>query len=579
MTRAQIVRRLVGVLRPLAPLMAVSVAARIVNQGLGVAIPGVAAGLVVGYVTRSGVGGLLALLAVMAALKGTFRYVEQFTGHAVAFRLLAELRIDTFRKIVPLAPAGLEEERTGDLVTRVVGDIDRVEPFFAHTIAPLAGAVVVPILAFLGMAIWVDPVVAAVFIPFPALMLLAAPWVSAGRVAKLSARAREQHGETAALFTDAVQGAREVAVFEAGDTMAARVERHSDAGASTRKALARISAVRSGVGDLLAAASVVAVAAIAADRFDAGLIDLASLAAAVVVAWAGTTPVRALEGIVPDLEQAIAAAARIFALSDREPPVSFDSAADTGLSTGSVRFRKVTVEFEGATSPALVEVDADIAENSYVAVVGPSGSGKSTLVELLVRFRDPIGGTVEIGGMDIRQINRSRLRSEVMVVPQRPEIFYGTIAENLLMARPGATEDELWEALDRVELGSWARSLDIRLETIVGELGETLSGGQRQRLALARAFLRDPRILVLDEATSELDRETERLVLDGLRREQGRRTLVVVAHRIESVVDADETLVLDRGRLVERGSHRDLVDSRGVYAGLWRQHLDVLAFE
>ncbi|HUF14682.1 MAG TPA: thiol reductant ABC exporter subunit CydC [Acidimicrobiia bacterium] len=579
MTRAQIVRRLVGVLRPLAPLMAVSVAARIVNQGLGVAIPGVAAGLVVGYVTRSGVGGLLALLAVMAALKGTFRYVEQFTGHAVAFRLLAELRIDTFRKIVPLAPAGLEEERTGDLVTRVVGDIDRVEPFFAHTIAPLAGAVVVPILAFLGMAIWVDPVVAAVFLPFPALMLLAAPWVSAGRVAKLSARAREQLGETAALFTDAVQGAREVAVFEAGDTMAARVERQSDAGASTRKALARISALRSGVGDLLAAAAVVAVAAIAADRFDADVIDLASLAAAVVVAWAGTTPVRALEGIVPDLEQAIAAAARIFALSDREPPVSSDSPADTGPSTGSVRFRKVTVEFEGATSPALVEVDADIAENSYVAVVGPSGSGKSTLVELLVRFRDPIGGTVEIGGMDIRQINRSRLRSEVMVVPQRPEIFYGTIAENLLMARPGATEAELWEALDRVELGSWARSLDNRLETIVGELGETLSGGQRQRLALARAFLRDPRILVLDEATSELDRETERVVLDELRREQGRRTLVVVAHRIESVVDADETLVLDRGVLVERGSHRDLIDSGGVYAGLWRQHLDVLAFE
>ena len=579
MTRAQIVRRLVGVLRPLAPLMAVSVAARIVNQGLGVAIPGVAAGLVVGYVTRSGVGGLLALLAVMAALKGTFRYVEQFTGHAVAFRLLAELRIDTFRKIVPLAPAGLEEERTGDLVTRVVGDIDRVEPFFAHTIAPLAGAVVVPILAFLGMAIWVDPVVAAVFLPFPALMLLAAPWVSAGRVAKLSARAREQLGETAALFTDAVQGAREVAVFEAGDTMAGRVERHSDAGASTRKALARISALRAGVGDLLAAAAVVAVAATAADRFDADVIDLASLAAAVVVAWAGTTPVRALEGIVPDLEQAIAAAARIFALSDREPPVSFDSAADTGPSTGSVRFRKVTVEFEGATSPALVQVDADIAENSYVAVVGPSGSGKSTLVELLVRFRDPIEGTVEIGGMDIRQINRSRLRREVMVVPQRPEIFYGTIAENLLMARPGATEDELWEALDRAELGSWARSLDNRLETIVGELGETLSGGQRQRLALARAFLRDPRILVLDEATSELDRETERVVLDELRREQGRRTLVVVAHRIESVVDADETLVLDRGVLVERGSHRDLVDSRGVYAGLWRQHLDVLAFE
>ncbi len=574
MTQTRVARRLLHLLRPLAPLMAASATSRVINQGLGVAIPTLAAALIVGIGIGSDVRGMVALLAGLAVIKGTFRYVEQFTGHAVAFRLLASLRVDTFRRVVPLAPAGLEDERTGDLVARVIGDVDRVEPFYAHTIAPLVSATVVPIFAAIGLAVWVDPAIAVVFVPFPLMIALGVPWLRARRVAALAARSREENGRAAATLTDAVQGAREVAVFDARQTVIQWIDERSVATTTVREALARIGSTRALLSDLLAGAAVVAVTSIAVARLDAGAIDLMALAAAITVAWVGTAPARAVEEIVPDLEEALAAASRLFDLADREPPVSPPTDDIGDLGDGSVTFDNVVVRFGESASPALHNVDVEIADGAYVAVVGPSGSGKSTLVELLLRFRDPDQGHVEVGGTDIRRVAPARLLSHVTLVPQRPDIFFGTVGDNLRLADPNATDEELWEALDRAALGPWARSLELGLATPIGEQGETLSGGQRQRIAIARGFLRDSRILIFDEATSELDEATEQEVLAALASERGRQTVVVVAHRLETVTDADEILVLDRGNLVERGRHDELVAAGGVYSGLWRRHLD-----
>lgn len=575
MTRVETARRLLALLRPMASLMTVSASARVINQGLGVLIPALAASLVVGLTTS--VGELAGVLAGLALVKGTFRYVEQFTGHAAAFQLLSELRVDTYRNIVPLAPAGLEDERTGDLVTRIIGDIDRVEPFYAHTIAPLASAVLVPLLTAAGLAIWVDPLIAAVFLPFPLLMALAIPWMKANQVAETSTRARELAGETAAVFTDSVQGAREIAIFGARDVAAGRVSTQSRESASTRRSLARVAASRAGLTDLLAGLAVVAVVAVAAGRYQAGLLELSGLAAAVVVAWVGTTPARALEHIVPDMEQALAAAGRLFDLADRQAPVAERVDASSSPQSGLLVFEDVTVRFPGAERPGLEGVNADIFDGAFVAVVGPSGSGKSTLAGLLARFRDPDVGRVLMGGIDLRDMSPSTRRARVAFVPQRPDIFFGTIGDNLRLARRDATEGELWSALDRAALGDWVRSLEQGLATKTGELGETMSGGQRQRLAIARAFLRSADVLVLDEATSELDMTTERLILEEIRRERRAKTTLVVAHRLETIVDADEILVLDSGHLVESGTHARLASSSGVYSRLWQRHIDILA--
>ena len=576
MTRGQIVRRLLDLLRPLAPLMTVSIAARVLNQGLGVAIPAVAASLVVGFGAGSDFGDLLWLLLGLAVAKGVFRYVEQFTGHAVAFRLLAGLRIDTFRVLVPLAPAGLEDDRTGDLMTRVIGDVDRVEPFYAHTIAPLASAVLVPLLAAVGLAIWVDPLVALAFLPFPFLMSLVAPWLGARRVAEIASQARERAGETAAMFADTAQGAREVAVFDARNELVARVERMGAETGSLRNLLSRIGSGRSLAADFLAGVAVVTVTAVAVGRFETGAIGLAPLAAAIVVSWVGTTPARAVEGIAADLDQALASAGRLFDLADRVP-ANVEPTASRLPAGGSLAFRDVTVTFPRFAVDALVNIDLDIEEGSTVAIVGPTGSGKSTLVELLVRFRDPDQGAVEFGGVDLSAIELTRLRSEVTLVPQRPDIFFGTLMDNLRLAKPDAAEPEIREAVERAGLGEWVETLEKGLDTPTGELGEMMSGGQRQRLALARAFLRTPSVLILDEATSELDAVTERRVLNEVDRERGERTTIIVAHRLDTITEADQIFVLDDGRIVERGSHETLVAAGGVYAGLWKRHLDVFA--
>jgi len=574
-SRREVARRLLRLLRPLARLMAVSATARVVNQGLAVAIPALAVALVVSFEPSEDIWTLVGILAVLALVKGTSRYIEQFTGHAVTFRLLSQLRIATYRNIVPLAPAGLEEERSGDLVARVVGDIDRVEPFFAHTIAPLVSAMVVPLLTAAGLALWVDPLVAAAFTPFPVLIVLIAPWLRARRVADLSATARELSGETAACFTDTVQGVREVAVFDGRETVTGWVEELSRRAATVRRALARVSAARSGLGDVLAGAAVVAVTAVTAVLLETNAIGAPGMAGAVVAAWVGIAPARALEDIVPDLEQALAAGARLFQLADREPPVRAVEAPDTVPADGTLHLEGVTLRFESDT-PAIEQIDVDIPSGSFVAIVGPSGSGKSTLVELPLRFRDPDIGKVKVGGVDVARADRTSLLGRVMLVPQRPDIFFGSLADNLLLANPTASENDLWEALDRAALAQWARSLPDGLAATIGELGETLSGGQRQRIAIARAFLRDPEILILDEATSELDADTERKVLGEIARERGQRTILVVAHRLDTIADADEIVVIDRGRIVERGRHDDLVEVGGVYARLWQRHLDFM---
>jgi ATP-binding cassette, subfamily B, bacterial len=218
-----------------------------------------------------------------------------------------------------------------------------------------------------------------------------------------------------------------------------------------------------------------------------------------------------------------------------------------------------------------------VPSGSLVGIVGPSGSGKSSLVETLVRHRDPSYGSVLIGGQPVVGLSLPALRGAVSLVPQRLDVFHGTIASNLQIARPEAGIEEMRQALERARLLDWVDGLDGGLDTPIGEGGVGLSGGQAQRLALARAFLRDPRVLILDEATSELDTETERSVLDEVYSERGRRTLIVVAHRMETVVSADQIAVMDGGRLVELGTHDDLVAAGGLYAALWARHADMLA--
>lgn len=566
-----VIARLLRLLEGHRGLMAVSALCRVVNQTLAVAIPAVAVAFVVDVADGSApdLGSVVWVLVAMALVKGLFRYLEQFTGHAVAFRLLAVLRNQVYRWLERVEPARLEDERSGDLVARVSGDISRVEPFYAHTIAPLVAAVIVPVVSLSALAWLFDPLPAQVLAGVVILYLGVVPWIGRRRVEVLGPEVRRMAGQSAAAVADIVQGAHEIAVLDAGSDVLEKTVGSGQDLFAVRTTLARSSARRVLAGGVVSAVAVVSVAGVgvAAD------VGLQTLAVSLAVAWTVMASVRSLEEIVPDTEQALAAAGRLFELEDLEPQMTggeagFDDPAH-------VHFESVTV---AAGDRTLVdEVELHVAPGSFLGVVGPSGSGKSTLVQTLVRHRDPASGRVMLRSREVGELSPSELSRTVALVPQRPDIFHGTVRSNLLIANGEAGEDDLRSALGRAHLLEWVDSLEHGLDTPIGERGVGMSGGQLQRLALARAFLRDPAVLVLDEATSELDAATEAAVLENVYAERGHRTLIVVAHRMETITSADQVVVIDKGRLVESGTHEELRAQGGLYSALWQRHEDMLA--
>jgi ATP-binding cassette subfamily C protein CydC len=567
--RIEVTRRLLGFLRGQGTLMSISVTSRVLNQALGVAIPVAAGVFVVNAAQGAGpsVGVVILVLGALALIKGLFRYLEQFTGHAVAFRLLAELRGSVFRWLERVEPGRTETLRGGDLVARVSGDIGRVEPFYAHTIAPVLAAVLLPISVLAGLAVVAGVLPALVLAGFVVVYLLVVPWLGWRRVGAQGAEERRLAGETAARVTDIVQGAEEIALLGAGVEVLEESAGSDEVLGSVRRSLARGAANRALIGGLISAAALLTVSIVGVTRH----VPIDALVASIIVSWTLLGSLRSLEEIIPDTEQSLAAAARLFELEDLAPQMSGDVALPLD---GTVRFERVAVQGDGQVM--VDSVDLTIPDGSFLGIVGPSGSGKSSLVETLMRHRDPSYGSVLLGGVPVGDLSLSALRAAVTPVPQRLDVFHGTVASNLQIARPSAGPEEMRLALERASLLDWVESLEGGLDAPIGEGGHGLSGGQAQRLALARSFLRDPRVLILDEATSELDADTEQAVLDEVYSERGRRTLIVVAHRMDTVVMADQIAVMDGGRLVELGPHDDLM-ANGLYAELWARHADMLA--
>lgn len=586
LSRAALRRRLLDVGRPvLAPLI-VSAVFRTLALIIGMALLAVAA-WGVGAVLTDGtgtpgtpgtapVGAIVAIMVALSLVKGVCRYLEQLAGHYVAFHALALLRIFFYDRLAPQAPAAVEGRRTGDLLSRVTKDVDRVEVFFAHTLAPATTAVVVPILTLGYLAVAVSPVVALVLAPFLLAVGVLVPWCGRATTARSSAALRATREDIAQHVTDTVQGVREVLSFNHED---ARQRELADLDACSARSLVGIGrwiALRRGANTALVALALVAQLALVSSLVDAGTMTWQSAAVVLAITVGAFGPVLAVEDFAADLEQAYASARRIFEVTDAVPvvpepdlPVPVPRSAPT-VSIEDVTFTyPVGVDAAGAhPEPAVRGVSFTAAPGTTTALVGASGSGKSTLSSLLVRCWDADSGELRLDGVDVRAFGLDDLRATVAVAQQRPYLFNTTIEANLRMARPHATADEIAQACRRAALDEVVADLPDGLATVVGEMGERLSGGQRQRLAVARALLRDAPVLVLDEATSHLDAASEARVLAGVREAGAGRTVIVVAHRLATIADADHIVVLDAGRVVEQGTHDELLAAGGAYATL-----------
>ncbi len=500
-------------------------------------------------------GGLLIALALAAPLAGVLHWLESWLAHDMAYRLLADMRLDMFRKLDALAPAYLTRRRTGDLVGVATHDVELIEYFFAHTITPAFVAVLVPVGVLLVLAGFGWPLALAL-LPFLAWAALT-PVLGRSRIDRLGSRAREVSGDLTAHAVDSVQGLGEIVAFR-------QVRARGEEFAAKAREYFRVRMPF--LHDLTLQTSLQEIAT--------GIGGLAILPLLTLLAMSAFIPVWEIAQVGRQLADTLGAARRVHAVHAERVLVT-DGAGVHGMNAGgpALEMAQVTFTYPGRRRPALTEVSFTVPRGSTVALVGPSGAGKTTIASLFLRFWDPGIGSVRLDGHDLREFGLDELRRRVALVAQDTYLFNDTLRNNILLARPEASEAEVTAAVEQAALTEFVASLPDGLDTIVGERGAQLSGGQRQRVAIARAFLKDARVLILDEATSHLDAVSEQAVRGALDLLARNRTTLVIAHRLSTVRNADRIIVLEDGRVAEIGSHHDLLARGGLYAHLVSRQL------
>ena len=512
------------------------------------------------------------LIIVLALVKGVALFLQTVQVNALALRVTTDLQKDMARALIVADLGVLTREPAGAFMSRIMNDLNLVREAAVRLANNLVRDVLTA-LVLIATMIWLDWLMALVVLAVYPIALQPVIRIGA-RQRRASGNLQEHMEEVTSLLAETLQGARMVKAYQLEEAETRRTRLAFD-GLYTRlvgllTGRAKIDPILEVVGGM----AVGGVIALAGWRVSVGYLAVGDVIAFITTLILLVQPMRAIGTLNAVTNEAIAAADRVLQLLDRPNLVAdADGAVDPGRMKGAIRFSDVGFAYDAAgadseTIPALVHVDFDVKAGQTVALCGPSGSGKSTIINLLPRFFDTTAGQISIDGTDIRQISIEGLRRNLALVSQDAVLFDDTIAANIAFGRPNASRDDIVSAAEAAAAHDFIMALDGGYDAPVGTMGNRLSGGQRQRISIARAMLKDAPILLLDEATAALDAESEHQVQEALARLQQGRTTLVVAHRLATIHDADQILVMDGGTITERGTHPALVAKGGLYARL-----------
>jgi ATP-binding cassette, subfamily C, bacterial CydC len=475
------------------------------------------------------------------------RYFERLVSHDDALRALGRIRARFYERIEPLAPAQLEGYRRGELLGRMVGDVDSLQGLYLRGLVPPLVALAVGA-ACVGVTAAVLPGAAAILVVGLVLVGLVVPLLAGALNRAAGRRQAPARAELTAELVELLRGAPELVVYGREEETLARIRSRSRELARLGRRDALAAGLASALSILIAGLTVAGVLAVAVSAHATDTLDRVLVATLALLALASFESVAPLQEAARELSSTLAAGRRVLELMDREPAVqNTDEPLPPPSDPATVALEQVTARYAPGEPPALNGFDLRLDPGRRIALVGSSGAGKTTVTNLLLRFLDPEEGRVTLEGRDVRDLDQRDVRATFAIAGQNSHLFGSTIRANLSLARPSASDEELWDALCRARLADWVSSLPDGLETLVGEQGTQLSGGQRQRLTLARALLSDAPVLLLDEPTAHLDPETaDALIRDVFAAADG-RSVLLITHRPEGLELADEVVTLDGG--------------------------------
>lgn len=546
----KIMARLIKVLKPLTPVMMITITFGVLGFLAAIAITtfgAVAVATSIGVDMGITLSTCIKVIVICGIIRGFLRYIEQYSGHYIAFRILAILRDQVFKKLRKLAPSKLETKEKGNLISVITSDIELLEVFYAHTIAPIAIAIVVSIIISLVL-FSINPYYGLISAAFYILVGYIIPVISSKKGNVAGVEYREEFGKTNSFLLDSLKGIKEILLFGEGERRLNKINSNSD------KLNDKMKEIKSHEGVIKAFTDVTIMMAILTFLFvgiylnQNNQVNIGQVIVSIVLLSSSFGPVVALSNLSNNLVHTFACAQRLFNILDEVPAVE-EVDGNTELNSNHINIENVEFSYKGRDEKLLENINLKINKGEKVAILGPSGCGKSTLLKLMMRFWDVNNGTISIDNKNIKNISTKSLRKSQSLVTQETFLFNDTIENNIKIGNQNASTEEVIKACKKASIHEFITTLPNGYQTNVGELGGNLSSGERQRLGIARAFLHDADILILDEPTSNLDTLNEAEILRSINNECQDKTIIMVSHRKSSAAICNKKVYVKNNTL------------------------------